>query len=1381
MIYADGTLSAGMPAADRSGDIAAGRSANTVPPLGAAVPNHDAELTRRFDGSAVLGYLNFSDGRTDAKFRKSLADAFGGLLELGEADPRGALHRWLSTRAAELEQSGSAAFRDLSQAKAIVDLGLRDIPGAYRAHHRDLLAHQPDARLFNPFFLARSCETALTASDASPEVHVRRLNDFVGYRPIALLETRPQNEFYAHEQVAPVPLYFKGIGPAPGPYADIIRPALDLLEKTDPGLLDDASFDPARLEEIALDPRAIDHFHPVNKRPSVLFGEWDPHRIDGRGYYTRFVLRQSTLDALLRWIFGEKWPNTTGLKQPNSERLFESAAALCGTILMGAGVSGSGPTFHDSTVTLSGLVGRIARYRDDFYKRLLIQTEGPHGERLREESTRYRQPFAMVRQYLNSAIASERALHLQERRLALLFASMGYPEAARRRSANIPAPATRFGTEIRLRQTEAQFAAEQNRPADAARMLSETEDLLKRGIDCGAMIDPWNILGYQGLFPIFPGRDDTVRDPRAEDLILTVGRQFELYAQALSVAAAGPDRGSEERLRIGMQKLAGWWDRFATVTVTDMPRVQGSERTDAAEHVARATALWRSGGAGDPAFWRKHRDGFRTPAAYSQVIDALLNQNDDRAAMALLVTWLSEADAVPLQDPSASFFRLSFRWLRSVTSSTDSMLPAERGPLVRRFFELLEVNADIRWHVPDLGLAPLAKKPKLSDDVEDLLDELDDEDLELNEDDLEGEDEDADDDDNEDDDDEDEAFSSAYEGMSFKDSADDGIEGAVADDGPSFAGDFALDGEADEAEDRLRFLAAVARLWRTAARPDLWERNDSAAMSTAGEWLRMARQNLVDLAALTERLYRITIPEPTAGVEGVMEFDRRRAVRGSLLDLAVQTSVETTSAARALAALLSKSGELTGTMTKVSPTADIPGWEPIAVKLERAVAVGDRAAVRKLLPGFITLFRNEPLLVCPPTDGGKPGPALRAQAALHMVESLLARLPRLGLLRETYQLLKLSRIMERNEPPEGRRVSSFDQLFRTAVLGIVDSLLSGARDWGADAGEDGPTAAALHTMAESFRALWIDHSMGLRLSALETVVERESWETLKEFVRNYGSDLFSVRFLTLSNIRGILAQGAGVWLNKQFHESDEPGKLATDFVTGKVDPEQIAKQFELVLQSLVEHYDEYRDYNTTTTQSDYGENLYILLDFLRLKVAYDRSIWRMRPMILAHEMLCRRGFDRLAANWREEIAAYSDRTAEELLTQLSTREGEHAVKLRTVRDRLEERFLQPLRIDQAAARVARAAQAARDGKPEDNPAFEGLLATIQPLADHPSGVGLDVPAWLRRLEEELRKVRAVDPEAEPDLFEQFPFPEPLSLDFNDLQRQLREWEKPLTD
>ena len=290
------------------------------------------------------------------------------------------------------------------------------------------------------------------------------------------------------------------------------------------------------------------------------------------------------------------------------------------------------------------------------------------------------------------------------------------------------------------------------------------------------------------------------------------------------------------------------------------------------------------------------------------------------------------------------------------------------------------------------------------------------------------------------------------------------------------------------------------------------------------------------------------------------------------------------------------------------------------------------------------------------------------------------------------------------------------------------------------------------------------------------------WETLY-FVRTYGSELFTVRFLTLSNIRGILAQGTANWLDRQFVENPEPALLVHEFAEAKVPRDATARLFEVGLSALMEHYDEYRDYNTTTTQSDYGENLYILLDFLRLKVAYDRFAWRLRPMVLAHEVLCRKGFDRLAAKWRELIAAQAEKTSQDLLAQLAARETEHAIKLRTIRDRLEERFLQPLRIDQAAARVARAAQAARDGQPEDNPAFTGLLATIQPLADHPSGVGLDVPAWLRRLEQELRKVRTQDPDAdgESDGDDQFPHPAPVTIDYDDLRQQLRDWDKGLSE
>ena len=1316
-------------------------------------------LARRFDPSKPIGYLNFSDGRPDPRFRKALADAYGYLLEQGDAQPHRTLGQWLQQACKDLNAGESAAFKDVAQAEEAILLGFQKIPAAYRKHHSDLLAHQSDQALFNAFFLARACEVALSLrakgvpSEKLAKRSVRTLNDFVGYRPIAILETRPQTDFYPHERVAAVPLFFRGVGAVPGQYAEVVRTALDFLDKTDRAMLDEACLEPERLEELAFDPRATDHFHPVNKRPNVLFGEWDPHHIDGSGYFRRFVLRQGTLDALVQWSLRDA---RTGEADP--ERLLEASAVLAGTILMGSGISGSGPTHYDSTVTLAKLVQKIARFRDKFYQKLLESLPGSHGVRLRAESAKLKQPFGGVRQSLNRSIAAERALHLQERRLAIFFAAMGYNAAARDRAKAIPAPATRMLAEIRLRQTAAQFAIRTGDTESLPQLLGEVESLLKRGIDCGALIDPWNILGFQGLFPTFADRGDTVRDPRAEDLILSVGRQFDSYAAALGTAATNNDPSVAEKLSKGMGELADWWDKFATSTVAEMPRVIGAERAEAAEHVAKALALWKTSGVADLSFWRKHLEGFRTPSAFSQVVEALLDRPEYKASMALLATWLSELESVPLQDASTSFFRLAFRWLRSVASAIE-ITHAERAALIRRFMELLEANADEYWNVPELGGSSLRE----SDEDDDFDDEDDDDDSEL--------------------------YSSAYEEMTYKDSTDDGNDSALADDDPSGGADdepFEIEGDAELQLDRLRFLNAVARMWRLAARPELFPANHPASVATIVSWVQQARKSFVQLIELCQSIHAVKIPEPLHGLEGVSEFDRRRGVKGRLLDAAVQTAIETAAANRALTALVAGSPELPGA-SKSGSNDDTPAWEALAVRLEKAIGLGDARSVRQQLPKFIRVFRKEPLLVCPPSDGGAPVPAIKAQVTQQMMESLLARLPRLGLLRETYQLTRLARQMERNEIPEGRRVSSFDVLFRTAVIGTTEAILTAARDWDDSANEEGPLAASLRLISESYQKLWFEHSQTLRLSSLETMIDGDDWKELKAFIRNYGGDLFTVRFMTLSNVRGILAQGTEAWLDNEVIQGDPDGscQLVQDWEAGTIDKARIAKLFETALNALVEHYDEYRDYNTTTTQSDYGENLYTLLDFLRLKVTYDRHAWRLKPLVLAHEVLCKRGYDRLAAKWREFVSSRTSKLADDLLEALAERETEHGIKLRTVRDRLEERFVQPLRVDQAGARVPRAAAAIRDGLPEDNPAFQGLLAAIQPLAEQPVGVGLDVPSWVRRLEDELRSVKLLEPDEDDEPptstqgVEEYHMPAYQGLSIEELRKQMRDWDTPL--
>ena len=205
-----------------------------------------------------------------------------------------------------------------------------------------------------------------------------------------------------------------------------IQRALDILRGTDEDLLRAAYFDPDRVVELAFDPRAYDFEHPVNKRPNYHFGQWDPHHIAQDGYYDRFVIQKVTLDALMARV-----PKKTKRSGERREHLLEEAAAvLAGVILMASAVSGDRPDSHNSDVTLGNLLPRIARFRDEFYERLLDRTSEPHRSQLLAEARKRQQPFGGARQDLNAELSRRRADQLTRVHLAKLFARMGYDEAA---------------------------------------------------------------------------------------------------------------------------------------------------------------------------------------------------------------------------------------------------------------------------------------------------------------------------------------------------------------------------------------------------------------------------------------------------------------------------------------------------------------------------------------------------------------------------------------------------------------------------------------------------------------------------------------------------------------------------------------------------------------------------------------------------------------------------------------------------------------------------------------------------------------------------------------------------------------------------------------
>ena len=236
----------------------------------------------------VLGYLNFSSGSADAQYLSALNQLF---RDAGNCDSDEPTWRRVC---ADLQQqidpleASSPTFSDANQARRALEL-LIDFCPAYKKYHEDLLAHQPEDVIFNSFFVGRATEVLLSCDLMSSDPKtvlsqaIRRISDYIGYRPVATLESQ-KIEPYDHERIRPVPIYIEGAGVALGAYDEVVTECVEILKTTDPRLLRQAYFDPSKLEELAFDPRAYDFDHPANKRPNYHFGQWDPHHIDGDGF-----------------------------------------------------------------------------------------------------------------------------------------------------------------------------------------------------------------------------------------------------------------------------------------------------------------------------------------------------------------------------------------------------------------------------------------------------------------------------------------------------------------------------------------------------------------------------------------------------------------------------------------------------------------------------------------------------------------------------------------------------------------------------------------------------------------------------------------------------------------------------------------------------------------------------------------------------------------------------------------------------------------------------------------------------------------------------------------------------------------------------------------
>jgi len=1314
----------------------------------------------------VVGYLNFSSGSRDPKFFRSLDALFQWLDTLGADKPppttpsksrKGrkttpssagrkptwrCLGEWIQ-KMISLVSKRWEAFEDISQAAAVAQMVFEEVLPAYRRWHEDLLFHQSDEVLFQPFFIARVCEAVLAEGPPWNQTQrivpavLNRLNDFIGYRPVAVLRTGQQMQPYAHEWVCPIPLYIAGAGVAYGKYHDLVEKTLEILRQTDTSILEEAGLDLDILDELAMDPRPYDFDHPVNRRPNYQFGTWDLHHLDQEGRYRRYVVQHTTLEAICSRI-DEAPPGQ------REQYLWEAAAVLAGTILMGSGMTGCRPSSHDSSVTLTTLLPRIAGYRDRFYQDWLERLQGPHGARLRREAQQRKQPFAGARQHLNQQLARQRALQLQHVGAAQILASLGDFDGARQHIQAIPGLAARMKCELQCHLTAALLAIRRAQLEQALSVLDQVEALLHRAIQCGALIDPWNILGFSAQFPMFAAVENSIHDYRADELIGLMGRLFDLGDRLAKEAAATGREDIRTAALDWLARLADWWDQFATTEVSDVRSFSGREAWQSAQLVSEALRAWYAAGtaAGDIAFWRDRVGQFRTAKAYALVVDTLLEHKDLVAAMALLVHWVSQADQIPLQEGPYSFHLLALTWMYQLWQD-DPMSPQEQWNLSRRFLDYLEANAGAllepyRWQ---LGRAESRHPhPQEEPDTWDQSWQTETETQDL--------------------------FAAAYEGVTYRDSGQDGFEGSMLE-WSAGQTDFELAAEGEQMMKHVAFWSTMAWLWKYAASASLALQAPEKEEILAG-WLNWLSRFQTNLHQLLREVFHYEIPPPRASWDSLTEYDRRREIKDSLLERLLTASVEL---AEAQWFVLAASDH--------KPPADLADWELAAVQLLRAAFRQQTDRLATCWNKLALALLSEPLLYVPIAGGGHPARILKAQKILALLRKLCKLLPHLGQIHLCLELISLVPELEKRHPTGPGAVTEFDRLFLTAVEAIIDVIIYSSDKWKysmppifGELEKDHRLFAMIEKLSRPLMQQWFQHSQAIHLSPAELLNDADLFRQIQQFIQQFGADWFTQEFMTYGNLRAILLQGVDRYL-QSLEETEEDGRrrLLETFRSPE-ERQQAARYLEIILETVLEHYSQYIDYNSTTTQSDRGEMLYSLLDFIRLWAAHQRIEWNLRPVCTIHEVLVRRGLLQAAARWQQIILQRTDPFAQEHLRRFEELCEIYGMRLATIGDHLAEQFRGPFVINGLKAMLRLAWEAVQAEKHVAE--FDLLKSQLQKLANRPSGVGWEPPDWLQALYEELLHLQLPHHQAL-EAFE-LPFPIPqVPISYESLQSQLRRW------
>jgi hypothetical protein len=288
----------------------------------------------------------------------------------------------------------------------------------------------------------------------------------------------------------------------------------------------------------------------------------------------------------------------------------------------------------------------------------------------------------------------------------------------------------------------------------------------------------------------------------------------------------------------------------------------------------------------------------------------------------------------------------------------------------------------------------------------------------------------------------------------------------------------------------------------------------------------------------------------------------------------------------------------------------------------------------------------------------------------------------------------------------------------------------------------------IRNLTQVFTDLWVWQSSSMRLSIVEDLLDPNFAEAVEDFITAYGDELFHTRMLTLGNIRTILHHGVETLFAELAEASaTQPYMLIDHLESGVISQDEAEDVTEFVLECLVDNFERFMEYNTTTTYSDYGSRLYCFLDFLRVELLYHRFEWLHAPWQLVHEVLCRHSETKVAEAVRDVLQMKTADEAQGIVNALLELEKKYGVKLPAMHDHINERIVGGMEQSAIAAMISKACQSEAGGGHSSEAAacFQSLRVRIANYMKTRSGSGIEAPVWMQRLGTELDQIQDREP------------------------------------